>query len=48
MIVFYNYALPDEGPVKPETCRNLRIKTFCVCLCVCEFVGHTRTIEFFF
>ena len=50
MIVLYNYALPGEGPVKPETCRNLRIKTVCVCVCVCvcEFVAHTRKIDFFF
>jgi hypothetical protein len=46
MIVLYNYALPDEVPIKPETCRNLRIKTLCVC--VCKFVGQTRTIEIFF
>ena len=52
MIVLYNYALPDEVTIKPETFRNLRIKILCVCVCVCvyvcEFVGHTRTIEFFF
>jgi len=23
MIVLYNCALPDDGPVRPETCRKL-------------------------
>jgi len=26
-IVLYNCALPDDGPLRPETCRILHIKT---------------------
>jgi len=26
MIVLFNNALPDDGPVRPETCRSWRIK----------------------
>jgi len=25
--VLYNCALPEDGPVRSETCRSLRIKT---------------------
>jgi len=27
MIVLYKFALPVDGPVRPETCRSLCIKT---------------------
>jgi len=26
MIVLCNYALPDDGPVRPEACRSWRVK----------------------
>lgn len=46
MIVLHNYSLPDDGPVRPEICRNFHIKHYCSSGEVCAFVGHLVTIEF--
>jgi len=27
MNAFYNCVIPDDGPVRPTTCRSLHIKT---------------------
>ena len=36
----YNCEFPDDGLVKPEACRSLRIKRYCNSNEVCAFVGH--------
>ena len=36
----YNCEFTDDGLVRPEACRSLRIKRYCNSNEVCAFVGH--------
>jgi hypothetical protein len=44
-IVLYSFALRDDGPARPDTCRNLRIKTYCNSTEVFALIGHIVTIK---
>ena len=43
--LFYTTAPPDNGPVRPKTCRDIRFKTYCSSKEVCAFVGQVVTNE---
>jgi hypothetical protein len=38
-IVLCNYALPDDGPVRPKPCRGVILKHTCNSNNLCAFVG---------
>jgi len=43
--VLYNCALPDDGPLRSETCRSLcLLKHYCDSNEVCAFVVYSVTI----
>ena len=42
-IVFYNCALPDDGPLKPKTRRRLRIKILSYLYLSLRIFGHIVT-----
>ena len=43
MIVLCNYALPDNGQVRPKTGRGVILKLPCNSSDLCAFVGSTVT-----